>query len=71
MLSLRSNTNTASEKERRASISILRVIFNADDGALKNTYIASFLEILRRYSEVGGYDYHVIKEIGKIIEKCQ
>ena len=64
---IRSLKTSSKEDDRAACISILRVAFITDQALLKQSYVASFSEILSVYAKSGTSDYQIVKEIGKII----
>jgi hypothetical protein len=55
------------EAEKRAIITILRIAFSKDHSLIKEENVESFLNMLKAYVESNEPDFHIVKEISKII----
>lgn len=55
------------QAEKRAIITILRIAFSKDHSLIKEENIESFLNMLKVYAENNEPDFHIVKEISKII----
>jgi hypothetical protein len=59
--------NQSNINEKRAIMTILRIAFSKDQKLIKSENLESFLNILKVYVQTNEPDFHIVKEISKII----
>ena len=55
------------QMQKRSIITILRIAFSRDPTLIKEENVESFLNMLKLYVENGEPDFHIVKEVSRII----